>query len=225
MTDEEERGDVGFLREAILGKNPQKTCRAFVNAPQIYHKPTLILPLTHISYQFRQNKEKNHGKNHRKEEKQVIFIDEIAWMDTPRSGFLTAFEHFWNGWASGQHHLMLVTCSSAASWVLDNIINNRGGLYDRTTCEIHLSTFTLKECEQYLLSKDIQLDRYSQALSYMAIGGVPYYLSMIKRGESIAANIDNLFFVKGAKLRNEFDNLFESQFADSDSLYSPGIVN
>lgn len=159
-------------------------------------------------------------ETNQKEEKQVVFIDEIAWMDTPRSGFLTAFEHFWNGWASGQHHLMLITCSSAASWVLDNIINNRGGLYDRTTCEIHLSPFTLQECEQYLHSKDIQLDRYSQALSYMAIGGVPYYLSMLKKGESIAANIDNLFFAKGAKLRNEFDNLFASQFADSESLKS-----
>lgn len=159
-------------------------------------------------------------ETNQKEEKQVVFIDEIAWMDTPRSGFLTAFEHFWNGWASGQHHLMLITCSSAASWVLDNIINNRGGLYDRTTCEIHLSPFTLQECEQYLHSKDIQLDRYSQALSYMAIGGVPYYLSMLKKGESIAANIDNLFFAKGAKLRNEFDKLFESQFADSESLKS-----
>lgn len=155
-----------------------------------------------------------------KDEKQVIFIDEIAWMDTPRSGFLTAFEHFWNGWAAGQHQLMLVTCSSAASWVLDNIINNQGGLYDRITCEIHLAPFTLKECEEYLASKNIQLDRYSQALSYMAIGGIPYYISMLKAGESIAANIDNLFFAKRAKLRNEFDNLFESQFADSKLLKS-----
>ena len=49
---------------------------------------------------------------------------------------------------------------------------------------------------------------------------IPYYLSMLKKGESIAANIDNLFFAKGAKLRNEFDNLFASQFADSESLKS-----
>ena len=153
-----------------------------------------------------------------KDEKLVIFIDEIAWMDTPRSGFLTAFEHFWNGWAAGQHQLMLVTCSSAASWVLDNIINNQGGLYDRTTCEIHLAPFTLKECEEYLTSKNIHLDRYSQALSYMTIGGIPYYISMLKAGESIAANIDSLFFAKRAKLRNEFNNLFESQFADSKAL-------
>lgn len=156
----------------------------------------------------------------RQEGKQVVFIDEIAWMDTPRSGFLTAFEHFWNGWAAGQHQLMLVTCSSAASWVLDNIINNRGGLYDRTTCEIHLSPFTLTECEEYLTSKNILLDRYSQALSYMAIGGIPYYISMLKAGESIAANIDNLFFAKRAKLRNEFGNLFESQFANPKTLQS-----
>ena len=31
--------------------------------------------------------------------RQVVFIDELPWMDTPRSGFITALEAFWNGWA------------------------------------------------------------------------------------------------------------------------------
>ncbi len=29
----------------------------------------------------------------------LVFIDEIQWLDTPRAGFMTGFEAFWNGWA------------------------------------------------------------------------------------------------------------------------------
>lgn len=158
------------------------------------------------------------AKNH--SEKYVVFIDEIAWMDTSRSGFITAFEHFWNGWAASQHNIMLVVCSSAASWVLNNIINNRGGLYDRTTCEIHLSPFTLHECSDYFASRDIHMDLYDQAVTYMALGGIPFYLSMLRKGISVAENIDSLFFTKDAKLRNEFDNLFGAQFAEPEMLKS-----
>ena len=28
--------------------------------------------------------------------KKVIFFDELPWIDTPRSNFLSALEHFWN---------------------------------------------------------------------------------------------------------------------------------
>ena len=33
------------------------------------------------------------------QKRKILFFDEMPWMDTPRSGFLTALEHFWNGWA------------------------------------------------------------------------------------------------------------------------------
>lgn len=63
--------------------------------------------------------------------RQVVFIDELPWMDTARSGFLTALEAFWNGWGNMRHQLLLVVCGSATSWMLDNLINNKGGLYGR----------------------------------------------------------------------------------------------
>ena len=40
--------------------------------------------------------------------KMVVFIDELPWLDTPREGFLSAFEHFWNGWGAGKHNLLLI---------------------------------------------------------------------------------------------------------------------
>lgn len=152
-----------------------------------------------------------------KERRLVVFIDEMPWMDTPRSGFITAFEHFWNGWAAGQSHLMLIVCGSATSWISDKLIQNKGGLYGRTTYEIHLSPFTLGECEEYFKKENIVMDRYDQLQSYMIMGGIPYYLSYLNKGYSLAQNIDILFFQKDGKLRQEFYRLYASLFTDPEN--------
>lgn len=150
--------------------------------------------------------------------RQVIFLDELPWMDTPRSGFITALEAFWNGWASHRDNLMLVVCGSATSWMTDKLINNYGGLYGRLTCRIKLSPFTLAECEQFFHSRGVALSRYDILQSYMVFGGVPYYLGYLKRGMSLAQNIDNVFFAKNAELRNEFDRLFASIFSNPEQM-------
>ena len=146
-------------------------------------------------------------------ERQVVFIDELPWMDTPRSKFLSAFEHFWNGWGSGLDNLLLIVCGSATSWIEDNLINNHGGLYGRLTYEIKLSPFNLQECEAYFNMENIQLSRYDITQAYMAVGGIPYYLGFFKKGYSLAQNIETLFFTRNAKLKNEFDRLFSSLFS------------
>ena len=150
------------------------------------------------------------------EERQVVFIDELPWLDTPRSGFISAFEHFWNGWGAGRENLMLVVCGSATSWISDKLINNKGGLYNRTTNEIKLRPFTLGECEQYFKSQGLEMSRYDQLESYMATGGIPYYLSMFEKGKSLAQNFDRAFFAPNAKLSLEFDRLYSSLFTNAE---------
>ena len=153
-------------------------------------------------------------RNKQSKDKQVIFIDELPWMDTPRSGFLTAFEHFWNGWGAHQDNLMLIVCGSATSWISDKLINNKGGLYNRVTNEIKLKPFTLAESEEYYKSNGIVMSRYDQLQCYMAIGGIPFYMSLLKRGVSLAQNIDMLFFEQTAKLKQEFSRLYGSLFTN-----------
>ena len=147
-----------------------------------------------------------------KDKRQLVFIDEMPWMDTPRSGFITAFEHFWNGWGAGQDNLMLVVCGSATSWIQDNLINSYGGLYDRVNAEIQLLPFTLHETELLLRSQEVTLSRYDILQLYMTVGGIPMYLSYVKPGLSLAQNIDQLFFNHKAKLKDEFERLFNSIF-------------
>ena len=147
--------------------------------------------------------------------KMVVFIDELPWLDTPRANFLSAFEHFWNDWGSGRHNLLMVVCGSATSWMLDNLINNKGGLYGRITCEVHLHPFSMGETEVYLHRRGVTLDRYDVVQSYMLTGGVAYYLSYFQHGRSLAQNIDALFFAENGFLQMEFDRLFTSLFADN----------
>lgn len=145
--------------------------------------------------------------------RQLIFLDELPWLDTPRSGFITAFEGFWNNWACHRKNLMVVVCGSANSWILDKLINNHGGLYNRVTYEIKLSPFTLHECEEFFASNKVKLSRYDIVESYMILGGIPYYLGYFQKDMNLAQNIDNLFFSKNAKLREEYERLFLSGFS------------
>lgn len=155
--------------------------------------------------------------------RQVVFIDELPWMDTPKSGFLKAFESFWNRWGSRRHNLMLVVCGSSTTWMLNNIINNHGGLYDRLTREIHLKPFTLGETAEFLENKGIELSKMDIAEAYMVFGGIPYYLSYFQKGMSLGQNVDMLLFDNKARLKNEFDRLFCSLF-DNDKAYKSIVM-
>lgn len=152
--------------------------------------------------------------------RQLIFIDELPWLDTPKSGFITAFEGFWNTWASSRKNVMLVVCGSATSWMTDKLINNHGGLYNRLTCELKLAPFSLGECEEYFKSEKILLSRYDIIQSYMITGGIPYYLSYYQSGLSLAQNIDAIFFAKNAPLHDEFGRLFSAIFTNPETMIS-----
>lgn len=149
--------------------------------------------------------------------KKVIFIDEMPWMDTPRSKFVTALEFFWNGWASLREDILLIVCGSATSWIINKIFRNHGGLHNRVTHQIYLKPFTLHECEEYSQAKRLAFSRYDLLEAYMVMGGVPYYWSMLEKGKSLAQNIDSLFFSPQGMLHYEFRELYDSLFRNPDT--------
>lgn len=151
------------------------------------------------------------------DEKQVVFFDEMPWLDTKRSGFLSAFEWFWNDWGSTVRNLVFIVCGSATSWMVDNIANNKGGLFNRQTLRLYLDPFTLAETEEYLISRGFVWSRYDIAGLYMITGGIPYYLSLLKAKYSLSQNIDRMFFEKRGDLWDEFDHLYATLFSGSDS--------
>ena len=144
--------------------------------------------------------------------RKIIFIDELPWLDTPRSEFTSALEHFWNSWAFHRDDIFLIVCGSATSWMINQLINNYGGLHNRVTARIHLKPFNLNETEAFLQSIGGNYDRYQLIQLYMTMGGIPYYLEAINPKHSVAQNVDNMFFSSSGTLRNEFYNLYRSLF-------------
>ncbi len=156
----------------------------------------------------------------RPEEKKVIFIDEIPWMDTPRSDFVSALEYFWNAFASARKDVLLIICGSATSWIINKVLKNHGGLHNRVTYRVALQPFTLHECEEYMKSRKIRLSRYDLLELYMVFGGVPFYWSLLNKGESVSQNIDRLVFSESGKLHNEYYELYDSLFKNSELYIS-----
>jgi predicted AAA+ superfamily ATPase len=144
--------------------------------------------------------------------RKVIFIDEMPWLDTRKSGFLIAVEHFWNSWAAARPEVLLFACGSSSSWMVNELINNTGGLYNRVTRTMLIEPFTLGECEEYFRYLGIVLGRQQVVDSYMVFGGVPYYMSLMDTQASLVQSIDRLCFSKGAKLATEFYQLYSTLF-------------
>ena len=153
-----------------------------------------------------------------KKGKKVVFIDELPWMDTPKSGFITALEGFWNNWGCRQNNLLFIVAGSSTSWMINKLINNHGGLYGRLTREIRLSPLTLGECKALFRENGVLLSDYDIAQAYMVFGGIPFYLNAMEAGESLAQCIDACFFSKGATLRGEFNRLFGAVFSNPETM-------
>ncbi len=147
--------------------------------------------------------------------RKIVFIDELPWMDTAKSGFLLALETFWNEWASARKDIVLIVCGSAAAWMVKNLFRNRGGLHNRVTARICLQPFTLGECEMFAEERGLGMGRTDIAECYMAFGGVPYYWRYLARGMSLAQNIDRLCFAIDAPLKCEFEELYSSLFRNA----------
>ncbi|MBQ7184710.1 MAG: AAA family ATPase [Clostridia bacterium] len=145
----------------------------------------------------------------------VVFLDELPWMDTPKSSFLSAFSRFWNEWAKESVKLKLYVCGSATTWMIDKLIGDKGGLYGRISRSIYLAPFSLLECEEYLNKvKEMDYDRFQILSVYMIMGGIPYYLDMLDSELPLSVNIDRMFFAENAPLKTEFDFLFRSLFKE-----------
>ena len=151
-----------------------------------------------------------------KSRRKVVVLDELPWLAGPQSSEMIAeLGYFWNSWADRQRNILLVVCGSATSWMLHNVIHDYGGLHGRLTETIKLAPFTLAECEQYYKKNGFRLSRYEMCISYMALGGIPYYLDKLRSNLSITENIDNIFFAN-EKIHQEFKDVYAGLYASKE---------
>lgn len=151
----------------------------------------------------------------KKETQMVVFFDELPWFDSHKSGFIRGLSYFWNSWAVNKN-IVVVICGSAASWMIENVVNDRGGLHNRITKQIYLKPFTLTETQRYFQSRYINFDLYQIVQIYLAMGGVPHYLKAVKGDKSAVQNIDDICFAHGGLLKTEFSRLYPSLFEQAE---------
>ncbi len=153
--------------------------------------------------------------NKKNKQKKVIFIDELPWFDTPKSKFLMAFENFWNSFCTNRKDIILVICGSAAAWMIQKIVKNKGGLHNRISEKINLQPFTLAETESFLKKKMVKWSRFDITQLYMITGGIPFYINAVLKTESLPQSIDRICFSPNGMLYSEFIELYSSLFEDS----------
>lgn len=154
-------------------------------------------------------------KKEKKEGKLIVFLDELPWLSTHRSGFLKGLSFFWNSWAVNQD-IIVVICGSAASWMIRKVVHHKGGLHNRITKRITLKPFTLAETATFFKVRNIHFDQYQILHLYMAIGGVPHYLDEVENGKSAIQNINEICFSENGLLYDEFSKLYSSLFENSE---------
>jgi uncharacterized protein len=150
-----------------------------------------------------------------KKSKYVVFIDEMPWLDNPKSNFISALEYFWNKHVSAMDNVLLIACGSASSWIKKNLVNARGGLYNRITQRIKLAPFNLYETALFIQSLGAKLTQYQILEIYMAMGGIPFYLKEIVRGKSATQLIDAVCFSPKGLLNEEYGQLYYSLFKNA----------
>jgi AAA+ ATPase superfamily predicted ATPase len=185
-------------------------------------EPTKPINKWHEAFIFLKRTIENEIKEKNHQGKVIVFIDEVAWIDRHnKSGFLSAFGHFYNTYIEKNDNLIVILCGSNASWIKNKILKDTSGpLYHRVDVEIPLYPFDLQETKEYLLKeKKFDIDDKSIVDIYMILGGVAKYLSYLDSKLSIAQNINKLFFSLHAPLYGEYDALFKSLFYDKASSH------
>ena len=203
-----------FYATGVLDKNMRGQLKAFKESLVEYGDEDKTIPQDWFEA-FRRLRHLMEKENVARDEisgRRVIFLDEVPWMDTARSDFKSALDFFWNSWASSQKDILLIVCGSATSWIINNILFDTGGFYNRVTRRLYIAPFSLKECEEFYDSNGIKLSRSQIIDSYMVFGGIPYYLNLLDKRLSLVQNIDALVIKEQGHLHYEYDHLFRSLF-------------
>lgn len=204
-----------FVYTGIPGMDKKNQLKNFYNELQKYGIKKSSCPKNWLDAFFllkRLVRQKDDGR------KQVIFIDEIQFLDNPRSDFISGLESFWNGFGDARKNMFLIVAGSDIHWMKKKIIHNCGGLYGRVTSTIWLKPFSLRECEDYFINRNFSFTRFEILQIYMIMGGVPDYLRLFKRDKSLKENIEEIFFGKNSFMKEEFVRLLNMFSADRDSV-------
>ncbi|NEW60150.1 AAA family ATPase [Sulfurovum sp. bin170] len=152
-------------------------------------------------------------------EKKVIFLDELPWLDTHRSGFLSAFSEFWNDFCTRKSDIILIVCGSATSYMINRIVKNRKTLHNRVTQKLNMQPFKLRATKKLLEAKNCRYSNKSIVDTYIVLGGVAKYINDMDCTKHQLENISFQCFSRNGLLVTEYQELYESLFQNSQWHY------
>ncbi|MBF0363872.1 MAG: AAA family ATPase [Oligoflexia bacterium] len=143
-----------------------------------------------------------------KGKKVVIVFDEFQWMANYRSELVSELKMVWELYLSKMaKSITLILCGSIASFMIKKVVNS-SALYGRIDLELPIKELAAIEANQLLGNKG----RSELFEAYMLLGGVPFYLNLIKDKSSIRIGIDDLCFRREGALFNEYKKIFLGHF-------------
>ncbi len=148
-------------------------------------------------------------------ERMIIAIDEYPYLAASYPAISSMLQsHIDQCWKDSQ--LFLILCGSSMSFMEEQVLGYKSPLYGRRTAQFKLRPFTFWESRE-------MYPHYSpeeQALLYGITGGIPEYLSRVKKELSIDDNIIQLFFEESGRLFEETSNLLKQELKEPASYHS-----
>ncbi|MCU0286913.1 MAG: ATP-binding protein [Acidobacteria bacterium] len=203
-----------FLKfEGIEGENTKEQIASFVKMMGKYIADPFLKKIDFDSWHtvFDYLTEKLVDKTNR-EQKLVLFLDEVQWMAVRRDNLIGTLKYFWDNYWK-RMNVMLILCGSIASFMVKRIIHSKA-LYGRITLEILLKGLLPNEAAKIFENKRSK----EEILNYLLVlGGVPRYLEEINLNRSFNQNINTLCFSKNGLMVDEIDKIFYSQFKEAET--------
>lgn len=155
-----------------------------------------------------------------KDGKVLLFFDEISWMAIDDPSFLAKIKNFWDLYLNKNNQLTFIICSSASSWIEENILSSTG-FVGRISYTLTLEELPINDCAKFWPNN---ISPYEKLKILSITGGIPKYLEEVDPKLTAEENIKHLCFTKGAFLVDEFPRIFSDLFL-KDSVFYKKIVN
>ncbi|MGD9108657.1 MAG: ATP-binding protein [Gammaproteobacteria bacterium] len=148
----------------------------------------------------------------------IIALDEISWMGSKDSDFLSKLKNAWDKKFKKNHKLILILCGSASAWIKKNILSSTG-FVGRISYKLKLEELPIQDCKNFWGNSSKNISSYEKLKILSVTGGIPKYLEEINPNLTAEENIKNLCFTNGALLVDEFKQIFNSLFLHNSEMY------
>ncbi|MET4709335.1 AAA+ ATPase superfamily predicted ATPase [Endozoicomonas sp. NE43] len=148
----------------------------------------------------------------------ILAIDEINWLATRSSGFMSVFFELWENQFTHKKEVMVILSGSLSSWIEENILMNKG-FVGRVSVAITLKELSLNDMPTFFGARIKKTPSVEVLKMLSAVGAVPRYLEELDLAKTAGTNLSRLAFDKSGFLHDEFEKMFYDLFSKENRFY------